>query len=165
MVTFDNSKVFGPFCAAQEGIFSFLRHMQVTIAHSQHTKNAAAAKKLVTVPADGFTACPVRDVLARIGDKWSLLTVLHLGSSEQLRFNELRQRIPGISQRMLTVTLRALAHDGFVARTVFAEVPPRVEYHLTALGQSLLGQLVALGSWATDQLPAITAARQQGGLS
>lgn len=135
--------------------------MDVTIADSHADKNAAAAKKLLTVPADGFAVCPVREVLARISDKWSVLTVLHLGTAEQLRFNELRKSIPDISQRMLTVTLRSLEHEGLVTRTVYAEVPPRVEYRLTELGQSLLGALLDLGHWATSQGAAIMQARQQ----
>lgn len=104
--------------------------------------------------------CPVRDVLDRVGDKWSLLAILHLGPSEAVRFNELRRRIEGISQRMLTVTLRSLETDGLVTRRVYAEVPPRVEYRLTALGQSLLGAVIDLGNWATAHAPEIARARQ-----
>ena len=137
--------------------------MEVTIIDAQLTKTRVAAKKLITVPADNFTLCPVRDILDRIGDKWSLLSILHLGSTDSLRFNELRKRIAGISQRMLTVTLRALEADGLVQRTVYAQVPPRVEYQLTELGQGLLGAVVELGNWAAVHAPAIAAARQQMG--
>ncbi len=135
--------------------------MEVTIVDAQTADMRAAAKKIITVPPSGFGLCPVRDILDRIGDKWSLLSILHLGSTGSLRFNELRKRITGISQRMLTVTLRALETDGLVARTVYAEVPPRVEYALTALGQSLLGALIELGNWAAAHAPAIAAARQR----
>jgi DNA-binding HxlR family transcriptional regulator len=135
--------------------------MEVTTVDNQVAKNQAAAKIIVTVPADGFALCPVRDILDRIGDKWSLLSILHLGSIESLRFNELRKRITGISQRMLTVTLRALEADGLVVRTVYAEVPPRVEYALTELGQSLLGAVIELGNWATTHTTAIADARQR----
>lgn len=135
--------------------------MHVTAADNQTTKNVAAAQKILTVPADGFALCPVRDILARVGDKWSLLCILYLGSTERLRFNELRHSIDGISQRMLTVTLRSLENDGLVRRTVFAQVPPRVEYRLTILGQSLLGAVIELGNWAKDHAPAIAEARQR----
>lgn len=135
--------------------------MHVTAADNQVTKNVAAAKKILTVPADGFALCPVRDILDRVGDKWSLLCILYLGSTERLRFNELRHSIDGISQRMLTVTLRSLENDGLVRRTVYAEVPPRVEYCLTTLGQSLLGAVIELGNWAKDHAPTIAEARQR----
>ncbi len=102
----------------------------------------------------------MRDVLGRVGDNWSLLAILHLGPDHTLRFNGLRKRIDGISQRMLTVPLRSLETDGLVARTAYAEVPPRVEYRLTALGQSLLLAVIGLGSWATAPAPAIARARQ-----
>jgi DNA-binding HxlR family transcriptional regulator len=135
--------------------------MEVTVVEAQLAKSREAAKKIVTVPADNFSLCPVRDILDRIGDKWSLLAILHLGSTDRLRFNELRQRITGISQRMLTVTLRALEADGLVQRTVYAEVPPRVDYQLTGLGQSLLGAVIELGNWAAAHAPAIAAARER----
>src|SRR4051812_38823347 len=86
-------------------------------------------------------------VLARIGDKWSVLIVSRLGAGPK-RFNELKRDIGGISQRMLTLTLRGLERDGLVTRTVFPTVPPRVDYELTALGRSLLAPVSALGDWA-----------------
>ncbi|MBF9222074.1 winged helix-turn-helix transcriptional regulator [Hymenobacter ruricola] len=137
--------------------------MEVTTADTQATEIREAAKKIITVPPDSFALCPVRDILDRIGDKWSLLSILHLGSTDSLRFNELRKRITGISQRMLTVTLRALETDGLVARTVYAEVPPRVEYALTGLGQSLLAAVIELGNWAAAHAPAIAEARERMG--
>ena len=138
--------------------------MEVTVVDAQAIK-MAAAQKIITVPADSFALCPVRDVLDRIGDKWSLLSILHLGSVESLRFNEMRKRIAGVSQRMLTVTLRALETDGLVTRTVYAEVPPRVEYRLTELGQSLLGAVIELGNWAAAQAPAIARARERAAIA
>jgi DNA-binding HxlR family transcriptional regulator len=136
--------------------------MQVTAVHNQAATMAAAAKKIISQPADDFAICPVRDVMDRIGDKWSLLVILQLGAAEHtMRFNELRRHIAGVSQRMLTVTLRSLETDGLVARTVYAEVPPRVEYCLTPLGYSLLEAVVALGNWASAHAPAIAAARQR----
>lgn len=161
MVTFGNSKVLEALVPAQEGTYFFLRHMHVTIADSQAATQMAAAKKIVTIPQDGFALCPVRDILSRVGDKWSMLVILYLGSTESLRFNELRRHIKGISQRMLTVTLRSLETDGLVSRLAYAEVPPRVEYRLTALGQGLLGALIELGNWAAVHAPAIAEARQR----
>ncbi|MCU0382423.1 MAG: helix-turn-helix transcriptional regulator [Cyclobacteriaceae bacterium] len=94
------------------------------------------------------TFCPVRDVITRISDKWSMLTLYALGAYGTLRFNELKVKIGDVSQRMLTVTLRNLEADGMIKRKVYAEVPPRVEYELTALGQGLLQQVSLLGDWA-----------------
>ncbi|MBC6989502.1 winged helix-turn-helix transcriptional regulator [Hymenobacter sp. BT491] len=133
--------------------------MEITIADNQAFTLGAAAQKILTVPENGIGLCPVRDILDRIGDKWSMLSILHLGSVESLRFNELRKRIDGISQRMLTVTLRSLESDGLVARKVYAEVPPRVEYRLTNLGISLLEAMIEFGNWANEHAPQIAQAR------
>src|SRR5881398_283049 len=89
----------------------------------------------------------VSDVLARVGDKWSVLVVTRLGGGP-LRFNELRRSIGGISQRMLTLTLRGLERDGLITRTVFPTIPPRVDYELTDLGRGLSKPVEALGKWA-----------------
>jgi DNA-binding HxlR family transcriptional regulator len=102
----------------------------------------------------------VSDVLARIGDKWSVLVVSKLGAGP-LRFNELRRSIGGISQRMLTLTLRGLERDGLITRTVFPTIPPRVDYALTALGRDLLTPVSALGAWAIRNQPKIAQAREQ----
>ncbi|MET7644124.1 helix-turn-helix domain-containing protein [Streptomyces sp. NPDC005426] len=96
----------------------------------------------------------IRGILDRIGDKWTLLVVATL-DGERMRFTELQQRIPGISQRMLTRTVRHLERDGLVSRTVFAEVPPRVEYELTATGRTLIEPAVKLAEWAVDNNPGI----------
>ncbi len=100
----------------------------------------------------------VSGVLARIGDKWSVLIVTRLGQ-RSMRFNELKKEIGGISQRMLTLTLRGLERDGLITRTVFATIPPRVDYELTALGRSLLEPVTALGDWALRNIGKIDTAR------
>jgi DNA-binding HxlR family transcriptional regulator len=102
----------------------------------------------------------VSDVLARVGDKWSVLVVTLLGQGPR-RFNELRRAIGGISQRMLTLTLRGLERDGLVTRTVFPTVPPRVDYDLTPLGRDLLNPVSALGDWAIRNQAKIARAREQ----
>jgi len=103
--------------------------------------------------------CPlVSDTLARVGDKWSVLVVMLLGDGPR-RFNELKRAIGGISQRMLTLTLRGLERDGLVTRTAFATIPPRVDYELTDLGCSLRTAVSALGAWAVANHPKIAAAR------
>jgi DNA-binding HxlR family transcriptional regulator len=102
----------------------------------------------------------ISDVLARVGDKWSVLVVSRLGDGP-LRFNELRRSIGGISQRMLTLTLRGLERDGLVTRTVFPTIPPRVDYGLTVLGRDLLNPVSALGAWAIRNQPKIARAREQ----
>ena len=98
---------------------------------------------------DSGRGAMVRDALDRIGDKWTLLVVGML-EDQPMRFTALRQSVPGISQRMLTLTLRHLERDGLVSRTAYAEVPPRVEYALTPLGERLLPPVVALAKWALE---------------
>jgi DNA-binding HxlR family transcriptional regulator len=102
----------------------------------------------------------VSDVLARVGDKWSVLVVTRLGPGP-MRFNEMRRSIGGISQRMLTLTLRGLERDGLVTRTVLPTVPPRVDYDLTPLGRDLLIPVSALGDWAIRNQAKIARAREQ----
>jgi DNA-binding HxlR family transcriptional regulator len=109
-------------------------------------------QKTCLIRGDGGRA--IRGILDRIGDKWTLLVVATL-DGERLRFTELQQRIPGISQRMLTRTVRHLERDGLVARTVYAEVPPRVEYELTTTGRTLIEPAVALAEWAVDHNPQV----------
>jgi DNA-binding HxlR family transcriptional regulator len=102
--------------------------------------------------------CLAGEVLNRIGDKWSVYTIASLGGGT-LRFSELRRQIDGISQRMLTVTLRALERDGLVTRSVYPEVPPRVEYALTPLGKSLLDVVGDLVAWSETHTGDIDRAR------
>ncbi|MGI5498831.1 winged helix-turn-helix transcriptional regulator [Lentzea sp. CA-135723] len=102
----------------------------------------------------------VRQVLDRIGDKWSLLVVGALREGP-LRFKELEQTVVGISQRMLTLTLKHLVEDGLVSRTAYAEVPPRVEYELTGLGKTLMPLVIALAEWALEHRDEINAHRSR----
>jgi DNA-binding HxlR family transcriptional regulator len=104
--------------------------------------------------------CPIREVLDRVGDKWSVMVIVLLGQRIH-RFNELHRAIEGISQRMLTLTVRALERDGLVSRTVHASVPPRVDYELTELGRTLLIPLGALADWAETHRGDIQAARDR----
>jgi DNA-binding HxlR family transcriptional regulator len=115
---------------------------------------ALALKRKVDRP----EACPVRDVLGQIGDKWSTLILVILAERPH-RFGEVRRAIPDISQRMLTQTLRDLQRDGLVSRRVFPTTPPSVEYKLTPLGRSLLGPLAGLIRWADKNHPTIRASR------
>ena len=107
--------------------------------------------------------CPVKDIMASYGDKWTMYTVLLLGQYQKMRFNELRCNIHGISQRMLTVTLRSLEEDGIVSRTIYPEIPPHVEYQLTGLGEGLLKQLLQLATWAEENVGEILKARKKYG--
>ena len=104
------------------------------------------------------TRCPVRDVLDRIGDKWTTLVLLALAGGPH-RFSELGRAVPDISKRMLTQTLRDLERDGFVTRHVFPTKPPSVEYRMAPLGRSMLEPLAALVAWADAHHPAIREAR------
>jgi DNA-binding HxlR family transcriptional regulator len=102
----------------------------------------------------------ISTLLARIGDKWTVLIVTTLGEGSK-RFNELRREIPSVSQRMLTLTLRNLERDGLVSRTVTPSIPPRVDYALTELGWSLLKPLTALSQWALDNIETIHEAQKR----
>jgi DNA-binding HxlR family transcriptional regulator len=102
----------------------------------------------VTIPDHRSTDCrAVSGVLARVGDKWSVLIIVLLGDGPK-RFNEIKRMVGGISQRMLTLTLRGLERDGLVTRTIFPTIPPRVDYDLTRLGHSLRAAVEPLGAWA-----------------
>ena len=101
----------------------------------------------------------IRGVLGHIGDKWALLVVGALDAGKRLRFGELQRHTPGISQRMLTVTLRRLERDGIVTRTMHAEVPPRVEYELTHVGTTLIEPALALATWAMNSYDSIRESR------
>jgi len=100
----------------------------------------------------------VNDVISLVGDKWSVLIIMLLGQGRR-RFSEIKRSVDGISQKMLTVTLRGLERDGYVTRTVYPTIPPRVEYELTDLGRDLLVPLRALGEWAVANHARVAAAR------
>lgn len=102
-----------------------------------------------------FPDCPIRNVLARVGDKWSLLVLYNLQHREPVRFKELQRQIPDISQKSLTQTLRTLEEDGFVSREVFPEVPPRVEYSLTPRALSFLPLVENMINWAKENMEEI----------
>lgn len=105
--------------------------------------------------------CPIRNILSRISDKWSLLVLYTLNQESVMRFNALQKSIPDISQKMLTVTLKTLEEDGFVIRKVYAEVPPKVEYSLTDRALSLLPCINALIDWAKENMEAIIRDRRK----
>ncbi|MBD5194891.1 MAG: helix-turn-helix transcriptional regulator [Bacteroidales bacterium] len=99
--------------------------------------------------------CPVRNVVARFGNKWALLVILVLSENEPIRYNELRRKIPDISSRVLSNTLRILEADGLINRRFYQEVPPRVEYSLTDTGQSLVPIIIKLTEWAQNNMKTI----------
>ena len=100
----------------------------------------------------------VNDIISLVGDKWSVLIVVLLGGGKR-RFSDIKREVDGISQKMLTVTLRGLERDGYVTRTVYPTIPPKVEYELTDLGRDLLVPLAALGSWALANHDRVARAR------
>ena len=99
--------------------------------------------------------CPVRDVISRLGDKWSMLVLITLNANGTMRFSDIHKTIEDISQRMLTVTLRTLESDGLIERKIYAEVPPRVEYYLTDTGGTLIPQSEGLVGWALENMDTI----------
>jgi DNA-binding HxlR family transcriptional regulator len=104
--------------------------------------------------------CPIRDILSRLGDKWSLLVLVTLSANGTMRFSDIQKSIGDISQRMLTVTLRSLESDGLVVRTIYPEVPPRVEYCLSKSGHTLLPHLDNLVNWAVENMRDIVKSRR-----
>jgi DNA-binding HxlR family transcriptional regulator len=134
----------------QEGTAMSVSNTEVTIMENTAFVEVKKIQEIFELAnATKNQLCPVRDIIARISDKWTLLSIYALGGYGTLRFNELKYKIGDVSQRMLTVTLRNLEADGLVKRTIYPEVPPRVEYQLTALGWSLVNQLTLLTDWAT----------------
>jgi DNA-binding HxlR family transcriptional regulator len=119
---------------------------------------SAAAEAGPAEPDAGPSACRAREVLQRVGDKWSMYVIDLLGQGT-MRFSELNRAVDGITARMLTVTLRGLERDGIVTRTIHPVIPPRVDYALTPMGLTLLDAIGALVSWADSHLPEISAAQ------
>jgi DNA-binding HxlR family transcriptional regulator len=144
-----------------------VKHRKVIVAIPPVREEITAVEREDDRMSDYESACMVggrgeaiRDVLGHIGDKWALLIVGALSVGGRLRFTELHRHVPGISQRMLTVTLRHLERDGLVRRTMHAEVPPRVEYQLTDIGTTLIEPARALGRWATDSYLTVLDSRE-----
>jgi DNA-binding HxlR family transcriptional regulator len=129
----------------QERTFFCLGHPEITMDITTWSEHSPAN-------------CRAREILDRVGDKWSLNVIARLGPGTK-RFTELKREIDGISQRMLTVTLRGLERDGLVSRKMYAVMPPRVDYTLTEMGRTLLDTAVVLLCWAEDHLDEIEAAR------
>jgi DNA-binding HxlR family transcriptional regulator len=129
----------------QEGIILGLRHIEVTV-QDHHPLHEDCRK--------------VSQILARVGDKWSVLIIMLLRDGPR-RFNAIKRSVGGISQQMLTRTLKGLERDGMVTRTMFPTTPPQVEYALTDLGRSLSKPVVALGTWAQEHMTQIDAARSR----
>ena len=107
-----------------------------------------------------YPNCPIRNVLSRVGDKWSMLVLFTLESNNNQRFKELQRNIPDISQKMLATTLKMLEADGLILRVAFPEIPPRVKYSLTKKGESLLPLINNLISWASDNMEDIIESRR-----
>jgi DNA-binding HxlR family transcriptional regulator len=146
----------------QEGTGKAHRHMSVPVAVTTALQGEKKFQDIFQIAnTSRKKICPVRDIISRISDKWSILAIYALGGFGTLRFNEIKTKIGDISQRMLTVTLRNLERDGLITRKVYAEVPPRVEYQLTELGYSLMHQLAIFADWANEHSREIISARKK----
>ena len=99
--------------------------------------------------------CPIRDILSPVSDKWSLLIIIFLGGFKKIRFNELKRKVYGISSKVLTERLKTLERDGYIKRTVFPQVPVKVEYNLTEFGEKYLNQILNLTEWIENETPVI----------
>ena len=130
------------------------------MATAQERKNLSLGDTDVTAAANHGDCRRVTPVLNRVGDKWSMQVVMQLSNGSK-RFTELKRSLDGISQRMLTLTLRGLERDGLVSRHVTATIPPRVDYELTEIGISLREPVMALGQWANDHIDCISAAQKR----
>ena len=135
--------------------------MKVTIGNNEHRGTQENVLEHFSDKSSTNHYCPVTDIIDRISDKWSVHAIIILGRTDKLRFGELKKEIHGISQRMLTVTLKHLEQDGLLTRTVYPQIPPKVEYQLTELGRSLLGQLIQLSEWASENMNQILRAREE----
>jgi DNA-binding HxlR family transcriptional regulator len=143
----------------QDGKNLILGHSDVTSLAKDHRVSVPLAERVAEEPCLATAGCKnVTPVLNRVGDKWSMLIVMML-SRGPMRFSELKRAIDGISQRMLTLSLRGLERDGLVTRTVTPSIPPRVDYELTELGVSLRAPVKALGDWAIEHIGCIRAAQ------
>jgi DNA-binding HxlR family transcriptional regulator len=141
----------------QELKAKWVTYLQVIKAENQGIMSEKKFEKYLDVD-----RCPIRNVLDRIGDKWSILIILILFEEERLRFNEIHKAIKTISQKMLTVTLKSLEEDGLVEREFFVQIPPRVEYSLSERGKSLVPHLKGLVQWADENQDAIKVSRLAG---
>ncbi len=123
--------------------------MAITIVENQELILKEKIKKFFVrvIPSNKTEPCPIRDMLAPSLDKWSLFIVFNLGYNEVMRFNELKKRINGISSRMLSTTLKRLEQNNIIIRTVYAEVPPKVEYRLTEFGKGYADKLIDMSEW------------------
>ena len=133
------------------------------MADSTGTMSPAASLQGCDVHAEGARfsgSCAAREILALIGDKWTVHVIYTLGTAGTLRFSELKRRVPAVTQRMLTVTLRNLERNGLLTRMIFAEVPPRVEYTLTPLGESLAEASAHVVDWARENGSGIARSRE-----
>lgn len=134
---------------------AYKRH--IGVPEERREQSVSDYEKACLIRGDGGRA--IRGILDRIGDKWSLLVIATLDGG-RMRFGDLKRHVPGVSQRMLTLTLRHLERDGLVARTSYPEVPPRVEYELTDMGRTLVGPAVSLAEWAIRHNPLIDQQRR-----
>jgi DNA-binding HxlR family transcriptional regulator len=137
----------------------------LTIADTRTPPGATTADTGADTPADPYAPCEddcgIRDVLDRLGDRWSVLVVTALTKGGTLRFRQLHQAIPGISQRMLTVTTKRLIRDGLVERTLYPTIPPQTDYRLTPMGDSLATAITALADWSRQHKSRIATARDR----
>ena len=127
----------------------------------EKTVGIAGKKIKKNIKEYGYESCPIRNILDRFGDKWSILVLLALDDAEVMRFNQLNTALKDISQKMLTVTLRTLESDGLVKRKIYPEIPPRVEYMLTSMGKSLLPHIHSLVHWAHQNMSDIMESRKK----
>ncbi len=136
---------------------------QVTITEDEKVRVAKKIKRLFghINPQSPPEVCPIRDVMAMVSDKWSILIILHLGYFPVLRFNEMKAKVYGISNKVLSERLKMLEADGYLSRKLFAQVPIRVEYRLTNFGHSYLQKLLELTEWAEQYSAQVMANRQR----
>ena len=157
LVTFGYCKEKDIFIHQQEGTRRKHSYQMETISVPSRSQTEKKVGEILQSMIDNCKLpCPVKDVLHSVGDKWSMLVMMVLGQAKTLRFNELKTVIIGISQKMLTVTLKNLERHGLVARKMYPQIPPKVEYTITPLGEGYLQHFVVMLTWACENLSTIS---------
>jgi DNA-binding HxlR family transcriptional regulator len=148
--------------AAQEGTNKKHSHQMETItAFTEEQTQKKISEILLTMPTSNYPICPIKDILHTVGDKWSVLVMVLLGGNKTMRFNEIKNGIGVISQKMLTVTLRELESFGLVDRKVYAQIPPKVEYTITPMGEEFVRHLAVMIHWACSSADEISKHRNK----
>ena len=161
LVTFGYCKVKQKKNVKQEGTSQKPSYQMETITVFTKEQSQKKISEILAKPAGAYPICPIKDVLHAVGDKWSVLVMITLANYKTMRFNEIKNGIGVISQKMLTVTLRELESFGLVDRQIYAQIPPKVEYTITPMGEEFVRHLAVMLHWACESSEKIAAHRKK----